>query len=219
MHITSLEAGAITTAFGGILGATLTRLQQRAASKRAARDTLHRNVNDLLAASAEMLGSFAALRSQHQSWTGRWVQRVLLLVMDVVARGGLEFVGAPRQGERSRSKPAFLSTLPAMGGASVTLLQWDREATDSIRLAASSGMSQLWRATAALRLSGDAQFQQQVEDFMSAVEGVQDAYGKNDRRWASASGQLNEAIRDLVDDATRVTTPRWRRRFRHGRTH
>ena len=61
---------------------------------------------------------------------------MLLLVMDVVARGGLEFVGAPRQGERSHSKVAFLSTLPAMGGASVTLLQWDREAADSIRLAA-----------------------------------------------------------------------------------
>jgi hypothetical protein len=187
------------------------------ARKRAARDELHRNVGELLSASADLVMTLQALRVQHESATGRWVQRLLLLTMRFAAKGGYEALSIKDATGRFRPHEALATALPAAAAATVSLLYWDRDATTDVRSTSTPSMTQLWGAIAALRSSGDEQFQRKIEDLMTAVESLQHAYGKNDQQWTLTTDELTKAIREVAADANRVTTRRWWKR-RQGRS-
>ena len=205
VHLTPIETevfvGAVPVLVGTVLGASLTRLQQRRSEAKADRDRLRRDAVELLAACGDLMLSLQSLRARHLGPLAEY-RRALKVVFDILARVDPD---AWKDWRTARD-----NGLPAVARAGSELITSDRVEFRETALAATPAMSRVYLAVASLRSAGDERFQAQLGKLVDAATDLPGAYAKR-RTWEKAVARLNAEVRAMNKEVDRLTTPPRRR--------
>lgn len=199
MHLTPTETaifiGTVPVLLGIVMGASLTRLQQRRSETKADRDRLRRDAAELLAACGDLMLRLQSLRARHLGPLAEF-RRAFKVVLDFVARVDPD---AWKDWRTARD-----NGLPAVAGASSALIFSDRAELREAALAMMPPMSRIHLAVAGIRFSGDEQFQDQVAKLVDAVTDLPAAYAKR-RSWDKAVAQVQTEIGAMNKEVDRLT--------------